>query len=204
MSGITLRAGSKTHSHAARGADLYETPPQAVRALLKVEPLPELIWEPACGRGAIVRVLRASGHRVLATDIRDWQSSDQDDCGEAWDFLDERTAFSGFAERRESKAIVTNPPYQEAAQFVRRATGLVPKVVMLLRLAFLESEGRRDVLEGAGLARVHVFRNRLPMMHRDGWAGPRASSAMAFAWFVWERGHGGPPTINRISWEEAK
>jgi hypothetical protein len=44
-----------------------------------------------------------------------------------------------------------------------------------------------------------VFRNRIPMMHRDGWAGPRASSAMPFAWFVWDRDHRGPPTISRLS-----
>jgi hypothetical protein len=71
---------------------------------------------------------------------------------------------------------------------------------MLLRLTFLESERRKDVLDGAGLIRVHVFRNRLPMMHRDGWAGNRVSNPTAFAWFVWERSYAGKPEINRISW----
>jgi hypothetical protein len=51
------------------------------------------------------------------------------------------------------------------------------------------------------LAAVHVFKNRLPMMHRDGWAGPRASSAIPLAWFVWNRNHRGPAAIDRISWE---
>jgi hypothetical protein len=37
------------------------------------------------------------------------------------------------------------------------------------------------------------------MMHRDGWDGPKAQSAMAFAWFVWDRDHrGGAPKIQRI------
>ena len=53
----------------------------------------------------------------------------------------------------------------------------MPRVVMLLRLAFLESKRRSGILDGGQLARVHVFRNRLPMMHRAGWAGPKASSA---------------------------
>ena len=35
-------------------------------------------------------------------------------------------------------------------------------------------------------ARVHVLSRRLPMMHRDGWDGPKASSQMNTAWFVWE------------------
>jgi hypothetical protein len=57
-----------------------------------------------------------------------------------------------------------------------------------------------EILEHRGLARVHVFRNRLPMMHRAGWTGPRASSAIPFGWFVWDRDHRGPTTIDRISW----
>jgi hypothetical protein len=52
-----------------RGNDTYETPPQAVRALLAAERLPYNVWEPCCGPGAIVRVLRAAGHQVVATDL---------------------------------------------------------------------------------------------------------------------------------------
>ena len=59
-----------------------------------------------------------------------------------------------------------------------------------------------DILDGGLLARVHVFKNRLPMMHRAGWAGPQASSAIPFAWFVWDREHAGPTTIDRISWSK--
>jgi hypothetical protein len=84
---------------------------------------------------------------------------------------------------------------------VAHALDLCPHVVMLLRLAFLESERRTGILEGRGLARVHVFRKRLPMMHRDEWQGRKANSGMAFGWFVWNREHNGPATIHRISWE---
>ena len=72
---------------------------------------------------------------------------------------------------------------------------------MLLRLAFLESERRCNILENRGLARVHVFRKRLPMMNRDGWQGPKANSGMAFCWMAWERGYVGPAIVDRISWE---
>jgi hypothetical protein len=72
---------------------------------------------------------------------------------------------------------------------------------MLLRLAFLESERRCGILEGRGLRTVHVFRKRLPMMHRDGWEGRRANSGMAFGWYVWDRAYTGPTVLNRISWE---
>jgi hypothetical protein len=82
----------------------------------------------------------------------------------------------------------------------RGAIARVLRVSLLLRLAFLESMKRTAILERSGLRAVHVFRRRLPMMHRAGWTGPRASSAMAFAWFVWDRNHRGPTTIDRISW----
>jgi len=183
------------HTHAERGLDLYETPAVAVEALLRVERLPHRIWEPACGRGAIVNVLRAHGHEVVASDIADYGLPITPPGYYGRDFLLETKAPEG------TEAIVTNPPFMIAEKFVARALDLAPLAIMLLRLAFLESERRRHILEDRGLARVHVFRKRLPMMHRDGWEGRKASSGMAFAWFVWERDHAGPATIDRISWE---
>ena len=55
------------HPNSARGNDLYETPEVATLALLAVEPLPPTILEPACGRGAISKVLRSAGHTVIET-----------------------------------------------------------------------------------------------------------------------------------------
>ena len=60
------------HPDSARGNDLYETPEVATLALLRVEPLPRTILEPACGRGAISKVLRSAGHRVIENDIVDY------------------------------------------------------------------------------------------------------------------------------------
>jgi hypothetical protein len=179
------------HPNSARGNDLYETPDAATLALLDVEPLPPTILEPACGRGAISKVLRRAGHTVIENDIVDYglgQDSVQD-------FLHFKPGPAA-----EIDAVVTNPPYRLAQQFVRHALSLCPRVFMLLRLTFYESERRKDVLDGAGLIRVHVFRNRLPMMHRDGWTGNRVSNPTAFAWYVWERGYTGKPEIDRISW----
>jgi hypothetical protein len=87
----------------------------------------------------------------------------------------------------------------------REAAAAIPVALseghMLLRLAFLERERRCSILENCGLARVHVFRKCLPMMYRYGWQGGKANSGMAFAWFVWDRSHRGPMTVDRISWE---
>jgi hypothetical protein len=178
------------HSHSERGLDCYTTPDVAVQALLRVEKIPHQVWEPAAGHGAIVRVLRDRGHDVAASDIFDYGGLDF-----VGDFLAQEKMPDG------CDCIVTNPPYQIAEPFVAHALELAPLVVMLLRLAFLESERRCHILEDRGLARVHVFRKRLPMMHRDGWVGRKANSGMAFAWFVFVRHYVGPTFIDRISWE---
>src|SRR5262245_44745737 len=66
---LNHRAQSGTHAYAERGFDLYETPVVATEALLRAEKLPRKLWEPCCGRGAIVNVLRSAGHEVVATDL---------------------------------------------------------------------------------------------------------------------------------------
>jgi hypothetical protein len=193
------------HPLAERGADLYETPDVAIEALLRVERLPLRVWECACGPGRIVNVLRAHGHEVYASDLIDYGTDPTAHYGR--DFLLEQQAPAG------CECILTNPPFKIAAKFVAHALKLCPRVIMLMRLAFLEAgelnSKRLDrhlrslVLDGGWLARVHVFRLRLPMMHRAGWKGRKANSGMSFAWFVWDRTHRGPTVVHRISWERS-
>lgn len=181
--------GNMRHPLADRGHDLYETPGCAVRALLSVEWLPRRVWEPACGPGSIVRELRAAGHIVVASDIVDYGLPGQIQR----DFLATSIPYAD--------TIVTNPPFKHATAFARRALALCPRVVMLLRHAYLEGTTRGDVLDDAHLARVHVFRKRLPMMHRHGWTGPISSSRTAFSWYVWDRSCRSPTQVHRLSWE---
>lgn len=188
----SLVTGNKRHALSERGHDVYETPPEAVRALLAAEDVPQLVWEPACGPGSIVKVLRESGRTVFATDIADYG------CPDSWhslDFLKWVIPTDGI------RCIITNPPFKIIQQFIEKALEVCPKVIMLARLALLESDRRTTILENGRLARVHVFRKRLPMMHRHGWEGNKVSSAMAFAWFVWEGEWSKPTELRRLSWE---
>ena len=182
------RAPLKDH----RG-DFYDTPPIAVEKLLAAERdffrHQCVIWEPACGTGNIVKILRAVGHEVFASDLNNRGCPDSES---RVDFLLPTGPTNLF------DAIVTNPPFSLAADFVEIALKRAPVVMMLLRLAFYESERRAGILDHAGLARIHVFARRLPMMHRADWQGRKANSGMAFAWFVWDRGHKGMTTIDRI------
>jgi hypothetical protein len=184
------------HPHADRGLDLYETDRLAVEALLRTERIPHCIWEPAAGHGAIARVLRDHGHAVIASDIEN-----HDGLHFVADFLATTSMPAG------TEAILTNPPFKIVETFIAHALELCPLVAMFARLQFMEGgtgrarrhQLRRRILDEIPPARVHVFRDRLPMMHREGWEGRRARSAVAFAWFVWDRTHSGPTIITRIS-----
>ena len=173
--------------------DFYPSPPCAVAALLAVEALPDLVWEPACGDGVIVREMRRKNKVIIASDLNDWGCAG---AKTGVDFLMELKAPAG------ATCIVTNPPYSLAEEFIRHGLTLVPKVVMLLRLAFLEGK-RWEKGFGAPLARVHVFANRLPMMHRHGYDGAKVEGGMiAFAWFVWDREHQGAANIGWVNWRD--
>lgn len=179
--------------------DFYQTPPEATRALLAHERLPHGLWEPHCGHGAIAEVLLDAGHAVVATDIENRGYQFQSGTGS---FLDYDRCPKGV------EAIVMNPPFSEAAIHVRHALMICPLVVALLRLTFLEAgnektesgRARLFCLDRGHLARVLVFKSRLPMMHREGWEGPKSTSTTAFAWYVWDGDYVGPTTIRRISW----
>ena len=96
--------------------DFYCTPPEAVRALLKAEKFSGTIWEPACGDGAIVNVLRDTGHRVYATDLVDRGCPDSES---RVDFLMEQAPSFAIG------AIVTNPPYALAQSGNVAAVGIL-------------------------------------------------------------------------------
>jgi hypothetical protein len=181
---------SGQHAHTKRTFDFYSIPPIAVEALLEAERFTSdtRIWEPAAGDGAIAHVLRARGFPVICSDIVQ-RAFPLHFTG---DFFTQSKAPAGCT------TIMTNPPYLNATEFAEHALEPVSDVYLLLRLAFYESVRRTELLEHRGLRAVHVFRRRLPRMHRHDWNGPRSSSSIAFAWFAWRRGHRGPPILNRI------
>lgn len=163
--------------------DFYATPRVAIETLLSVEQFKGPIWEPACGNGAISTVLAEHGYPVVSTDLYDRGFGDT-----GVDFLQETVA--------RAPNIVTNPPYSLGTQFAAKALSLASdKVAFLMRLAWLEGAKRRILFENSGLSRIHVFSRRLPRMHRHDYAGPKATSTMAFSWFVWDVTHEGPPNV---------
>jgi len=64
----------------------------------------------------------------------------------------------------------------------------------MLRTNFVESVSRLPFFRCSPPTRMWVSSRRLPMMHRFGWDGPRATSNTCYAWFIWDRrGTPAPP-----------
>lgn len=208
-----LRAaiGTATATKEERGFNLYETPVEAMQTLLALETFSPTIWEPACGKGAILRRLEAAGYDVVISDLVDYGTADRlGTVQEVGDFM--ATSHAPDCRPDTCPDIVTNPPYGGVLNaFVAHALRQhrPKKMALLLNLNFFcgfEDPDRRFARDENKPARVHIFTRRLPMMHRDGWDGPEASSRMNTAWFVWERDvHGrypGPTIANCVDWAD--
>lgn len=169
--------------------DFYPTPAPAVRALLDRERFTGPIWEPACGDGAISRVLEAAGHEVVSTDLV------------ARGYGEPRVDFL-MEHRLLAPNIITNPPFKFAEEFSARSLALgAGKVALLLRLAWLEGISRGLIFASTPLARVHVSSRRLTMF-RGGDTGASGGGMLAFAWFIWEAGHKAEPAISWFDWKD--
>jgi hypothetical protein len=153
--------------------DFYPTPEVATRALIRVERFPRTVWEPACGDGAISRVLEAAGHAVLSTDLYDRGYG--------------TTGVDFLAVRDRCENVITNPPFRHAEEFAAHARRLARrKVAMLLRLAWPEGVGRYErIYSKDPPTRVFVFSQRIHFT-RGGSGGRRRifGGMVAFMWMV--------------------
>ncbi len=178
-----ITARSNVDGYQRERDDFYPTPPEATEALLSVESFKGRIWEPACGDGAISKVVSAAGYDVVSTDLinRGYGESQVD-------FLLEWS--------RPAPNIITNPPFKLSRQFAEHALRLTTgKVAMLNKLAFLEGQDRRRLMTTTPLARVWVFSRRLAFPAGSPHAQSKGGGMLAFAWFVWEHGYTGKPTL---------
>ena len=165
--------------------DFYPTPEEGTLALLGVEHFDGIIHEPACGDGAISKVLEAEGHEVISTDLVDR--------GFGTPGVDYLMEYKPVAPN-----VITNPPFKLALPFATKALSMTTgKVALLCRLAWLEGIERKEFFENTPLVRVWVFSNRLTMLRNGIDGGKGGGSMVAFAWFVWEHGYKGSP---RLGW----
>lgn len=182
---VTLAASN--HSNGERELnDYYATEPKAVEMLLSVEKFNPNIWECACGEGHISKELKKAGYNVWSTDLINRGY------GEVKDF------FSFKTQTKNDLDIITNPPYRYAKEFVEHALEIVQKgckVAMLLKIQFLEGRARKKLFENYPPKIVYVFSSRVNCA-KNGNFEKYKSSAVCYAWFVWEKGFQGKPKID--------
>ena len=188
---IYTTMGASNHSNKERqNEDYYATEPKATQLLLEVEQFSPVIWECACGGGHLAQVLENNGYEVIATDLIYRGYGDKESLNFLEETLDE---FEG--------DIITNPPYKYALEFVQKALDSVQvgrKVAMFLKLQFLEGKARKQFFLENPPKVVYVSSSRLNCA-MNGDFDKYESSAIAYAWFVWEKGFKGDPIINFIN-----
>ena len=168
----------RASGYARKERDDYQTPTWVTELLLPhLGPRPLRIWEPAAGRGQMVAVLSNAGHKVFATDI-----------ASGVDFL----AAAGL----DIQAVVTNPPYSFASEFIVRSLQVTRRhsgmVAMLLRTDFDHAQGRQNLF-----GKCWQFSRKVVLLRRITWFEPAtASPSFNHAWFIWNWQHTGKPTLH--------
>lgn len=170
--------------------DFEATPPEPTRAILTAErerlvEFPAL-WEPAAGDGAMVREMRAAGHRVVASDLVDRG------CGARI------ASFYDFAEAP-APALVTNPPFAECSwtgargRWITHALGELglDYMALLLPWNWPAAAGLGEIWGRWPPARAYLICWRIDF------TGCGAQPA-SHAWFVWDRAHEGETAFRRL------
>ena len=188
--------GNSRSSHATLGArnyalnereenDFYATEPKALELLLERETFNKDIWECACGDGHLAKVLESHGYNVRATDLV------QRNYGRGgYDFLEISTVWKG--------DILTNPPYKYAQEFVEKSMEIIEdgnRVAMFLKIQFLEGKARRKMFEKYPPKLIYVSSSRLHCALNGEFEKYSKSSPICYAWYIWEKGFTGEPTI---------
>lgn len=189
--------GASNHTDNDRESDdFYATDPVAIDLLLKYPriKLPQSVWEPSCGSGCLSKRLEARGFDVVSTDLvyRGYGRG-------GVNFFEQRTMPDG------CKAIITNPPYKFATEYVLHALRLLPDDGMLcLFLKTTFAEGKERFVRIFGITppifvlqcseRVLCAKNaEFEQMEAAG------GSAVAYAWWVWQKGFKGDTTLDWIN-----
>lgn len=187
ISGGQLAGGNSRFGRADN--DFYATPASCTEKLLEKEDFSGTVLEPCCGQGHISKVLERAGLDVTSNDLinRGYGTSFKDFLNDDFATYDN---------------VITNPPFKYAKEFIEKSLKITnKKVAMFCKLQLLEGVSRREMFKNAPLKTVYVFTKRQNPMRNgeevspDGkkWAG-----TMCFAWFVFEKGYQGQPTIDWI------
>lgn len=176
----------ESHLWERQTEDWYVEPEWCSERLFELEMFVGDCWDPACGRGNIVRSAIAAGLSAWGSDI----VRRSDYCKVALDFFEHNT--------HDAANIVSNPPFALAEKFVARAlTKARTKVAMLLPANWVQGDKRSRWLQSTPLWRVYFITPRpsMPPGHVVAAGGKPGNGTTDYAWFVWLQGYDGAPDV---------
>lgn len=182
--------GASNHvEHERQQDDFYATDPEAIDILLGVEKFNNVILEPACGMGHMSKRLKKHNFHVFSSDLVDRANGDYF----VTNFLTHYSTWPG--------DIITNPPFKHAVEFIRHSINIIPtghKVAMFLKVLFLETNTRKQLFEEFPPKTVYILANRL-CCAKDGDFVKNNTKAVAYAWYVWEKGFTGTTQLKWVN-----
>lgn len=185
--------GASNHSTSTRADnDFYATHPKAIDGLLSIygKELPKTILEPFCGMGHISERLTYYGYNVISEDLvnRGYGSG-------GIDFLKRTNMPDG------CDCIISNPPYNKAKEMVLHGLSILPEggqLIFFLKTTFVEGLTRRkEIFDRTPPKYLFQFSERIPCA-KNGDFSSSTGSAVAYAWYVWQKNWTGDTTIKWI------
>jgi len=167
-----------------RESDFYKTPYNAVEKVLDALGgfYGNEFLECCAGDGGIVEALRRNFEdiNINAIEIREEESENILKSGADQVIIDDFLKFPGL--NPDPDVIITNPPYSIAQEIIEHCFKIAPEaeVIMLLRLAFLESKKRKSFWDNHPVTQIYI------LSERPSFTG-KGTDATAYAWFVWSK-----------------
>ncbi len=166
-----------------RELDFYPTPKNVTIALmnflLKENKIDKdfKVWEPACGNGAMSKVIESYGLNVFSSDIKDLGFDSK--------IMDFRTHDVDI----NFDAIITNPPFNLSEKFIRKAIGKSRMVCMLLKSQYWHAKARLNLFNEFPPAYILPLTWRPDFLEHERKEGEKGSPTMEVAWSVWIKGN---------------
>lgn len=189
--------GASNHTDEERETDdFYATSPKAIDILCDYPHIlvPHGVWEPSCGSGCLSKRLEERGHYVVSTDLVDRGYGTG-----GVNFFDQKQMPDG------TTAIVTNPPYKFATEYVLHALRLLPKDGMLalfLKTTFAEGKERYYKIFGPQRPQYVLQCTERILCAKNAefdYMEAHGGSAVSYAWWVWRKGYKGDTTLDWIN-----
>lgn len=190
---LQLTGGGKKENR--RELDFYPTPSEVTIALMNflitnnILPTSKetVIWEPACGNGAMANIISSYGYLVMSSDIAketDINGIQFPAGNSSTDFLDDniktRINCEGIT------AIITNPPFNKSEEFIRKALEYSPIVCMLLKSQYWHAKKRYKLFTEKKPAYVLPLTWRPDFLEHER-KNKKGSPTMEVAWSVWTK-----------------